>query len=175
MWWRRPRPVPPSRLEVYDDTAKVRTEAPGLALVVEDPTPLAELPDWEREFLARQWVEDHADEETRWLVARLTTEQAGDVLWRLVDARSSQIKALTEEVERLRRDVAKARQETARIRAREATLREHLGHALEVVEAAREWRRTISLVELHTADDQESALIAAVDAHDSRADTEVTG
>lgn len=33
------------------------------------------LPDWERELLACQWVEQHGDEETRWLVGHMLRDR----------------------------------------------------------------------------------------------------
>lgn len=98
---------PRGAVEVSPDTGRGGTQAPG------KPRPgLAPLADWERELLARQWVNEHGDEETRWLVQRLITEAAEntEVVWALADERA-------EEIARLRRKVAELNDECRVLRA----------------------------------------------------------
>lgn len=87
---------------------------------------IEKLPDWEREFLVRQWLRDHGGDDTRWLIEHLDRqlEEARDTaretepVWQLADRRGEQIQRLTEERDALARRVAELGLENGRLRSR---------------------------------------------------------
>jgi hypothetical protein len=119
--------------EIYDITSVGPPSEPGGVVIgISPPMPVDQLPDWEREFLIRQWLRDHGGDDTRWLIehldrqleeARETALESAEPVWQLADRRGEQIQNLRQENAALARRVAELGVQCAQLAQQCARLR----------------------------------------------------